>query len=92
MTGVTELQAASPLERPTNSTSSSSERARSVLLRSSSRRVTKARIAGRCPFSRSVILEGDEVYRPVYTSVEPRNSQTMILASAVYRTVGRHAG
>jgi hypothetical protein len=80
------------LERPTNSTL--------IVLWSDpgrcfyghqSWRVTKARIAGRCAFSHSVIREGDEVYRPVYAGVEPQNSRAMILASSVYGTVGRHA-
>ncbi|AUT75940.1 hypothetical protein C2L64_47715 [Paraburkholderia hospita] len=80
------------LERPTNSTL--------IVLWSDpgrcfyghqSWRATKARLAGRCAFSHSVIREGDEVYRPAYTSVEPQNSQAMILASVVYGTVGRHA-
>lgn len=79
------------LERPTNSTL--------IVLWSDpgrcfyghqSWRATKARLAGRCAFSHSVIREGDEVYRPVYTSVEPQNSGAMILASVVYGTVGRH--
>jgi hypothetical protein len=80
------------LERPTNSTL--------IVLWSDpgrcfyghqSWRATKARLAGRCAFSHSVIREGDEVYRPAYTSVEPQNSHAMILASVVYGTIGRHA-
>lgn len=80
------------LERPTNSTILVlwSEPGR-CFYGHQSWRATKARISGCCAFSCSVIQEGDEVYKPVYTGVEPQNSQAMILASAVYGTVGRHA-
>ncbi|WP_416365675.1 DUF3331 domain-containing protein [Paraburkholderia terrae] len=80
------------LERPTNSTL--------IILWSDpgrcfyghqSWRASKARLAGCCALSHSVIREGDEVYRPVYTGVEPQNSRAMILASVVYGSVGRHA-
>ncbi|MFP3556213.1 DUF3331 domain-containing protein [Paraburkholderia sp. SIMBA_049] len=47
-------------------------------------RLSKARIAGRCAFSRVAIRKGDDVYRPAYTGAEPQNAQAMILASAVY--------